>query len=96
MHTPHIDNESFAGPGYGIPTPEGIEAIKLVAETEGIFLDPVYSGKGMAGLMTHLRSGRIQENATVVFIHSGGVPALFAYHQEMLKGIGTLGSGGPT
>jgi 1-aminocyclopropane-1-carboxylate deaminase/D-cysteine desulfhydrase-like pyridoxal-dependent ACC family enzyme len=77
-------NESFAGPGYGIPTPDGIEAIHLLAKTEGMFLDPVYTAKGMAGLIAHIRSKRIQDGETVVFVHTGGLPALFAYNREVL------------
>jgi 1-aminocyclopropane-1-carboxylate deaminase/D-cysteine desulfhydrase-like pyridoxal-dependent ACC family enzyme len=79
-------NESFAGPGYGIVTPAALEAIRLLARTEGMFLDPVYTGKGMAGLIAHIRAGRIRPGATVVFVHTGGLPALFAYSRELLSG----------
>jgi 1-aminocyclopropane-1-carboxylate deaminase/D-cysteine desulfhydrase-like pyridoxal-dependent ACC family enzyme len=78
-----LPNESFAGPGYGIPTPEAIEAIKLLATTEGLFLDPVYTAKGMAGLIAHARTGRIHNGQTVVFVHTGGLPALFAYSKQL-------------
>jgi D-cysteine desulfhydrase family pyridoxal phosphate-dependent enzyme len=71
------------GPGYGVPTPEGVEAIRLVARTEGVFLDPTYTGKAMAGLIEEIRSGRIAADDTVVFVHTGGEPALFA-HPEIL------------
>jgi len=71
--------DGFIGPGYGLPTPEGAEAIRLVARTEGIFLDPTYTGKAMAGLLAEIRSGRIGRDATVVFLHTGGEPALFAH-----------------
>jgi D-cysteine desulfhydrase family pyridoxal phosphate-dependent enzyme len=74
-----IVRDGFIGPGYGIPTPEGAEAIRLVARTEGIFLDPTYTGKAMAGLMAEIRSGRIGKDETVVFLHTGGEPALFAH-----------------
>jgi 1-aminocyclopropane-1-carboxylate deaminase/D-cysteine desulfhydrase-like pyridoxal-dependent ACC family enzyme len=76
-------NDSYIGEGYGIPTKEGIEAIRLVAQTEGLFLDPVYTGKAMAGLIDLIRKGKFRPNDTVVFIHTGGIPALFAYHEEM-------------
>jgi 1-aminocyclopropane-1-carboxylate deaminase/D-cysteine desulfhydrase-like pyridoxal-dependent ACC family enzyme len=69
----------FIGPGYGVPTPEGVEAIRLVARTEGIFLDPTYTGKAMAGLIAEIRAGRILREETVVFLHTGGEPALFAH-----------------
>jgi 1-aminocyclopropane-1-carboxylate deaminase/D-cysteine desulfhydrase-like pyridoxal-dependent ACC family enzyme len=84
LETSDILNESFAGPGYGIPTPESIEAIHLLAKTEGMFLDPVYTAKGMAGLIAHIRSKRISDGQTVVFLHTGGLPALFAYSREVL------------
>ena len=71
--------EGFIGSGYGIPTPEGVEAIRLVARTEGVFLDPTYTGKGMAGLIAEIRSGRIGKDDTVVFLHTGGEPGLFAH-----------------
>lgn len=74
-----IVRDGFIGAGYGIPTPEGVEAIRLVARTEGVFLDPTYTGKGMAGLMAEIRSGRIEKDDTVVFLHTGGEPGLFAH-----------------
>lgn len=69
----------FIGRGYGIPTAEGVEAIRLVARTEGIFLDPTYTGKAMAGLIAEIRSGRIGKDEAVVFLHTGGEPGLFAH-----------------
>jgi len=75
--------DSYIGEGYGIPTKEAVEAIRLVAQTEGIFLDPVYSGKAMAGLIDLIKRGLFTAEDTVVFIHTGGVPALFAYNQEI-------------
>lgn len=77
--------DQYVGDGYGIPTREGIDAIRLVAQTEGIFLDPVYTGKAMAGLIDLIRKGRFKPTETVVFIHTGGTPALFAYHQEITE-----------
>lgn len=68
-----------AGPGYGLPTAEMREAVSLVARSEGILLDPVYSGKGMAGLISLIRAGRFERDSTVVFLHTGGSAALFAY-----------------
>jgi D-cysteine desulfhydrase family pyridoxal phosphate-dependent enzyme len=70
------------GKRYGRVTPKGIEALKLVARTEGIFLDPVYTGKAMAGLIDSIRQGKIPKDHTVIFLHTGGFPALFAYHDE--------------
>ncbi len=78
-------NDSYIGEGYGIPTEECIDAIRLVAQTEGIFLDPVYTGKAMAGLIDLIKKGRFKRTDTIVFIHTGGIPALFAYHKEIAR-----------
>ena len=67
---------------YAVPTAACMEAVKLVARTEGIILDPVYTGKAMAGLVDHVRQGRLTKDDTVVFLHTGGTPALFVYHDE--------------
>jgi len=75
--------DDYVGQGYGMPSRECIAAIRLVAQTEGIFLDPVYSGKSMAGLIDLIGKGRFTSKQGVVFIHTGGVPALFAYHREL-------------
>ncbi len=74
--------DDYAGEGYGIPTPEAIEAIKLVAQTEGILLDPVYTGKAMAGLIDLVKGKRFRKGDNVVFVHTGGTPALFAYRKH--------------
>jgi D-cysteine desulfhydrase/L-cysteate sulfo-lyase len=72
-------NQDFYGEGYGIPTPGGLEAIKLLAESDGVLLDPVYTSKAMAGLIAHVRAGAIDPSETIVFLHTGGTPALFAH-----------------
>ncbi|TCR68501.1 D-cysteine desulfhydrase family protein [Bosea sp. BK604] len=72
-------DDSQVGPGYGQPTAAMIEALELVARTEGILLDPVYTGKAMAGLVSLVRIGAIAPDETVVFWHTGGLPGLFAY-----------------
>lgn len=66
------------GDGYAIPSREGIEAIRLLARTEGIFLDPVYSGKAFAGLLEDIRQGKVGREEKVLFWHTGGGPVLFA------------------
>lgn len=71
--------EGFAAPGYGQPNPAMIEAVTLLARTEGLLLDPVYAGKAMSGLIAMIREGRFDKDDTVVFVHTGGMPALFAY-----------------
>jgi D-cysteine desulfhydrase family pyridoxal phosphate-dependent enzyme len=72
-----IVHDGVIGEGYGIPTPEGNQAIQLVARNEGIFLDPTYSGKAMAGLIAAAQAGYWQREQTVIFVHTGGEPALF-------------------
>jgi D-cysteine desulfhydrase family pyridoxal phosphate-dependent enzyme len=79
-------HDEYVGPSYGALTQECSEAIRLVARTEGVILDPVYSGKAMAGLMGLIRAGAIRPDETVVFLHTGGQPALFAYESERLLG----------
>jgi D-cysteine desulfhydrase family pyridoxal phosphate-dependent enzyme len=75
---------AFIGADYGVPTAEGIEAIRLLAQTEAIFLDPVYSGKAMAALISHARAGELDPDAAVVFLHTGGGPSLFATGTTLL------------
>jgi L-cysteate sulfo-lyase len=70
-------DQGFIGEGYGIPTPAGLEAIDLLARTEAILLDPVYTSKGFAALLAHVRSAAIPPTDTIVFLHTGGMPALF-------------------
>lgn len=69
----------YVGDGYGIPTPGAIEAIEMFARLEGILLDPVYTGKGAAGLIDLIRKGRFGKGERVVFLHTGGSAALFGY-----------------
>jgi D-cysteine desulfhydrase len=71
----------YFGTGYALPTPGMVEAVRLFARTEGILLDPVYTGKAAAGLIDLIRGGRFGPDDTVVFIHSGGVPGLYARTQ---------------
>lgn len=68
-----------AGPAYGVPHQATVEAIRLGASLEGLVLDPVYSAKGLAGLIALIRAGRWTSGQDIVFIHTGGAPALFAY-----------------
>ncbi len=71
----------FLGPGYAQGTPECLDAIRMVGATEGIVLDPVYTGKAMAGLIAGVRSGAIARDDIVVFVHTGGLPGLLASDQ---------------
>lgn len=72
-------DQGYIGPGYGIATSECVAAIRLLAETEGILLDPTYTAKAMACLIDHARSGALDPSSTIVYLHTGGVPALFAH-----------------
>ena len=76
-------HDDYIGERYGVVTEGGREAMRLVAGAEGIILDPVYSAKAMAGLIDHVRTGRIGKGQTVVFLHTGGTPALFAYADDL-------------
>ncbi|MDP6772183.1 MAG: pyridoxal-phosphate dependent enzyme, partial [Anaerolineales bacterium] len=74
-----VVDSNYVGEGYGIPTNETIEAIQLLAQKEGILLDPVYSGKAMAGLIDLIRKGVFNRNENVLFVHTGGTAGLFGY-----------------
>jgi L-cysteate sulfo-lyase len=77
----------YAGPSYGAITPEVLEAISLFGKLEGLILDPVYSGKAAAGLIGLVRSGRFASSDTVLFIHTGGWPGLYAYRSAIAEGL---------
>lgn len=79
-----VNYDEYAEPGYGKISARGLEAIRLLARTEGILLDPVYTGKAMAGLIDHVRRGILRKDDLVVFVHTGGLPAMFAYKDEIL------------
>ncbi len=76
-------NGAYVGQGYGMPTAGTLEAIRLAAETEGLLLDPVYTGKAMAGLIDLCRNGFFDAGQNVVFLHTGGAAALFAYEEDL-------------
>ena len=73
--------DEYVGEGLGVPTESDLKAIRLAAESEGLFLDPVHTGKALAGLIDHIQKGMIGPDETVVFLHTGGTPALFAYSE---------------
>jgi D-cysteine desulfhydrase family pyridoxal phosphate-dependent enzyme len=73
-----IIHDDYTGPAYGVATEECLEAIRLCARTDALLFDPVYTGKTMSGMIDHIRSGQIGSDETVVFLHTGGVPAVFA------------------
>lgn len=74
----------FVGEAYGAATEEGLEAIRLLARSEAVFLDPVYSGKAMAALIAHVRAGELDPDQAVVFLHTGGGPSLFPFGTALL------------
>lgn len=78
-----ILNSHYVGEGYGVIGAQENEAIAITAQTEGILLDPVYTGRAMAGLIDMIRSGQISHTDNVLFWHTGGAPALFAYSKDL-------------
>jgi L-cysteate sulfo-lyase len=75
----------WSGPGYGLTDTMTEEAIRLAGRYEGLVIDPVYSGKAMAGLIGLARQGRFRDTEPVVWIHTGGAPGLFAYPTTMAR-----------
>ena len=73
----------FAKPDFGEPSKTSLETMRIVAHSEGIILDPVYTAKAMDGLVKHIRNGRFQRDEVVIFLHTGGTPAIFAYGDEL-------------
>ena len=81
------NTDDYIGQAYGYLTAECIDALKRVAKTEGIFLDPVYTAKAMACLIDHIQQGKLGRDDTVIFLHTGGTPALFAYPEELVADL---------
>lgn len=69
---------AYYGPGYEMPYKEANDDIRYLARTEGIFTDPVYSGKSFHGMMDYIRSGKVEKGSTVIYLHTGGATALFS------------------
>jgi len=80
-------DDGYVGEGYGIPAESTLEAISLTARQEGILLDPVYSAKGMAGLIGLIRQDFFKPTDTVLFLHTGGSTALFAYQDQLMASL---------
>jgi len=78
--------DQYVGPGYSLPTDAMVEAVKLFARTEAVLLDPVYSGKAAAGLIDLVRKGHFADGSQVLFLHTGGSPALYAYMDTFRQG----------
>ncbi|GGX41208.1 D-cysteine desulfhydrase [Saccharospirillum salsuginis] len=79
-----VTDGGYVGPGYGVATDGMRQAVRVVAEQEGILLDPVYTGKAMNGLIDYYRLGKISPDERVLFLHTGGAPALFAYESVLV------------
>jgi L-cysteate sulfo-lyase len=78
-----VANSDYVGEGYGIPTEAMIQAVTMLARTEAILLDPVYSGKGMAGLIDLIRKGHFRKGQNIVFLHTGGAVGLYGYRHAL-------------
>jgi D-cysteine desulfhydrase/L-cysteate sulfo-lyase len=75
-----VNDAGFVGAGYGIPSAAAVEATMLFARTEGVILDPVYTGKAAAGMIGHIREDRYGKDDVLVFVHTGGTPAIFTWN----------------
>jgi L-cysteate sulfo-lyase len=78
-----ITHQEYYGSGYAVPTREADDAVRLVAKTEAVLVDPVYTGKAMSALIDHVRRGILPPTDTVVFLHTGGVPGVFAQAERL-------------
>ncbi|MEZ5657559.1 MAG: pyridoxal-phosphate dependent enzyme [Burkholderiaceae bacterium] len=83
-------DDGYVGAGYGVPAPSTYEAISMAARIEGLLLDPVYSGKGFAGLLGMIRAGVFGTGENIVFLHTGGAQALFAYESALVANAGAV------
>lgn len=79
--------DDWVGGGYSIPTDTMVEAVRLCASLEGILLDPVYTGKAMAGLIGMVRDGAFGADDNILFLHTGGSPVLYAYREVLAAGV---------
>jgi len=78
------NDAAYAGPDYGVPGERTMQAIRLAATMDGLLLDPVYTGKAFAGMLDYIATGRVRPGESIVFWHTGGLPALFAYDDEIM------------
>jgi D-cysteine desulfhydrase len=88
-----VVKDQYVGPGYSLPTKGMEEAVTLFARTEGILLDPVYTGKTAAGLVDLVRSGYFPSGSNVLFLHTGGAPSLYHYQPIDHNVVGIAGAG---
>ncbi|MFI4998162.1 MAG: pyridoxal-phosphate dependent enzyme, partial [Hyphomicrobiales bacterium] len=85
-----LNDRGFVGEGYGIPTQASIDAVRLFAQLEGIVLDPIYTGKAAAGMIAHIRDGRYTSGDLLVFVHTGGAPAIFTWNELFVPATETV------
>lgn len=78
-----VDDDMLA-PGYGTPSQQVMDAVFLAARREALLFDPVYTGRGFAGLMGLIEKKIVKQNDNVLFMHTGGLPGIFAYQNEIL------------
>jgi L-cysteate sulfo-lyase len=79
-----VVDDSYRGPGYGMVTSDAVDALRFLATQEGLLLDPVYSAKAFAGLLCQARRGELGSHRNILFVMTGGAPALFAYRDELV------------
>ncbi len=84
-------DDGYVGEGYGVPAVSTLVAVMLASRLEGLLLDPVYSGKGLAGLIGLVRAGFFNSDDNIVFLHTGGSAALFAYQDILSKQLDESG-----
>ena len=75
----------YVGDKYGVPSAEGSSAMQKLARLEGVLLDPVYTAKSFAGMLGEINKGRLGKNEPIIFLHTGGLPALFAFDASELR-----------
>ena len=81
-----VQTSDYIGPGYAVPGPECVEAMRMMAELEGVILEPIYTGKALAAVIDHVRKGILTSRDTVLFMHTGGLPELFNYAEVLKRG----------
>lgn len=82
-----VNSTEYVGDGYGVPSAAGLEAMQISAQSEGLLFDPIYTAKGLSGLIHHTRTRRIDVGAPTIFIHTGGLPVMFAYNDDLTSRI---------
>ena len=79
-----VNTTEYVGERYGVATPAGLESMRIALQTEGILLDPIYTGKTLAALRDYIARGVVGPDHTVIFLHTGGMPLVFAYNEDVM------------